>query len=961
MYIEKESHKLYTFNMNKNGFVRVIVLTLIFFFSTNLNAIPLDNIKEYTLENGLTVFVLQDTSTPLIRIEYTVRAGFSNQTKETSGFFKLYTNIFQIVCSSSNLELETAQCNADSSRYCTTIVPSRLQETLTLLSRTAFSINYSDSILSQELSLLKKETAEEAESAGGFINAAIDSRVFSEFPWKHDSGVYPALFNKTTTSKARNILSIISDRWYTPQNSALFISGNINEDTILSLVQDTFGHYYSSVSIPVSRKSEPINFKKKFVLHDSEFSAEMTQIVIQYTSLNIEENELLATLLNNDGSSFKYNLVNLPQLAIPGNEYINAAAAHKKDSSRLIIQSLLQIPEAKEYAKTTSLEQVDQFIQSLKESLQNCSQGEFIYAQQNAIYNLSLINSSSSDFMAQLSAYWGTAQFDSFVETTFSDTTNSSTAENYFSRSQKLSNLQKDEILSKLLTEEPFVFVIINSSDFKKNKKAYENAGFEEINTSNAAWYNQKIFTNYKDKEQEDFDLIWQYGSRTAAEEASFTKNFYSENISLLKQAKLSNGIQLYSKNNNNSSDLTLMLSISGGKLSSADDNGFEEALINLLAANIQKEINVKQQEGKIFGNPSVDYDCQIQTGTITIECSPYDFEGCCKAISDAIIYNDILPSQADRAIANRQYKKRLENGTVSFQMLAAIMKELYPKTDFPKIFEAKKDVLTNTTYQKILENYPSLLNAGKYSVILTGLVPENAEQILEATLGLLSTHSLDTKTVSVQSKLKTGSTKKTVKVTHTFLTDIPAEKAGPMPAKLIPTKEFLDPVIYVFKISEPGTKEHSLTLAIFKYLEELVQKQIAQNSKLTQAKAVAGEYYALTDTITFSIMNVANQKEADACFSAAVMELNELLNSEKQSDVIRNIKDKWIMDFMSKTLTNTGTAQLLQKGLELIQNDKKVEYYLQEFNFVENAQREDFLSIMNDIPVQAPLRFYAK
>jgi zinc protease len=92
-------------------FFSLVVFCLIFF---SLHAIPYDNVREYTLENGLTVFVLEDTSTPLIRIEYSVRAGFSNQTKETCGFFKLYTRIFEKL---SALDFEIAECNADSSRY----------------------------------------------------------------------------------------------------------------------------------------------------------------------------------------------------------------------------------------------------------------------------------------------------------------------------------------------------------------------------------------------------------------------------------------------------------------------------------------------------------------------------------------------------------------------------------------------------------------------------------------------------------------------------------------------------------------------------------------------------------------------------------------------------------------------------------------------------------------------------
>ena len=941
---------------------RLAALAVLFFgLTARLNALPLENIKEYTLENGLTVFILQDTSTPLIRLEYTARAGFSNQTKGSTGFFMLYTRIFERECSALDIKLDDAQCNADSSRYIMTTVPSRLKESLVNFSQTAFAMNYSDSVLGEELATLKKESAEEAGSSGGFINSAIDSRVFSAFPWKHDSGVYPALFNKTTNQKARNILSTIAERWYTPQNSALFISGNINQDTILTLVQETFGHYYSSTPVPLQRRAEPVNTKKKFVLHNQDFSADMTQIVIQYTSLNIEETELLATLLNNNGSSFKYELVSLPQLAIPGNEYVNAAAAHKKESSRLIIQSLLQKPQEKEYAKINSDEQIALFLKTVTDSLNKCSQEEFFYAQQNAIYNLSLINSSSSDFMENLSAYWGICNYDSFSETALDETEKSSVAANYFSRSQRLSAIQKDELISKLLAEDPFVFVIIHSSDFKKNKKAYLAAGYEEINSTNAAWYNQKVFANYKDPEQENQSSLMPYNTADGEEEAAYTKDFYSENVSAIKQDRLVNGIQLVSKYNENSSDISLMLSISGGKLSTADENGFEEALINILAGNLQKEINVKQVEGKVFGNPSVDYSCGIQTGTITLECAPYDFEACCKAISDSIIYGEILPAQADRAIANRQYKKRLENGTVSFQMIAAVMKELYPKTAYPKVFEAKKDVLTNTTYQKILENYPELLDAGRYSVIITGLVPQNCVEILNSTLGLLTARTTGTAGISAQSKIKNGSTKKSVKVTHTFLTDIPAEKAGPMPAKLIPTKEFLDPVIYVFPVPQAGTKEHTLTLAVFKYLETLVQKQLDQNSKLKQARAQVGEYYSGTDTINFMILNVANQKEADACFAAAVQELQNLMNSEKQSLTVRNIKDSWIIDMMSQTLTNTGTARLLQKGFELTPDEKKPDYYLQEYNYVETAQREDFLEIIQGIPVQAPLRFYAK
>ena len=945
--------------MKKNFKISVILFLFCLFFSTSLFAIPLENIKEYTLENGLTVFILQDSSTPLIRVEYTTRAGFSNQTKETSGFFKLYTRLFQNSAQTQNISFDYAECNADSSRYIITTVPSNLENTLLVLSKTAFDLSFSNEQLSAEFSLLKSEVKEEASSAGGFINASIDSRVFSGSPWKHDSGVYPAILNKTSTEKARNILETISSRYYTPQNSAVFISGNINAENILSLIMKTFGHYYSSYSVPQSKKSIPVNNQRKFVIHSPDFSKDMTQIVMQYTVLSMEECDLAAEMLNNDNSFFKYNLVNLPSLNIPGNEYINAASAHKKDSSRLIIQSLLQKSEDKK-STVTSLDQAKLFIETTLSGIKDTNFMEFYIAQQNAISNMTLINSSSTDFMDNLSSYWALQPYDSFIEDILDENETSTTAQSLFSRSYKLGEIQFETILSKLNADSPFIFVIINSDDFKKNKSKYTAAGFEEVNTTNGAWYNQKFYNNYADSEETLFSLENLYSASEQNNSLTYTNDFYTENLKLIKQSTLTNGIPCITKYNENSSDITILLSIKGGKLFSANDNGYEEVMINLLSTNIQKEILRQQQEAIILGTPIIECNTNLTSSTITVECAPYDFSACCKSISNAIIYGEILPSQADRAVTNRQYKKRLENGSVATQMLAAAIKEIYPKTDLPKVFEAKNEVLTNTSYQKILEGYPALLDASRYSVILTGIFPEDYEASLNSTLGLLNSSNTKIEYSFPKTTLK-GNSKKTVKLTHTFLTDIPAEKAGPMPSKLIPTTEFLDPVIYIFTTPQAGTKENAVMDAALKYLAQIMQKNISKNSKISNAKAQADDFRATTDIATFTILNVSNQKEIDAAFRASVIELTDSLNSDSANDIIRNIKNNWINTTMQQTLSNTGTALLLQKGIEYLPYNQNPEYYLNEYNFIENATREDFINILEFIPQQPALRFYAK
>ena len=49
---------------------------------------------EYTLGNGLTVFIAEDAASAPVRVELCVRAGYSAQDRTTTGFFPLYARLF---------------------------------------------------------------------------------------------------------------------------------------------------------------------------------------------------------------------------------------------------------------------------------------------------------------------------------------------------------------------------------------------------------------------------------------------------------------------------------------------------------------------------------------------------------------------------------------------------------------------------------------------------------------------------------------------------------------------------------------------------------------------------------------------------------------------------------------------------------------------------------------------------
>ena len=910
----------------KNKKILTIFCCISIFCGATLCAAPVNAVQEYTLENGMQVFLLEDSSDAQVHVEYTCRAGFSSQTQSTCGFFKLYTRL--VKAASPEIAFTDVQCNADSSRYFVDISPAKLETTLFDLSDAVFGVDFSDEVLRTELAALKKEVSDNAASMSVYINAAIDSRVFSESPWKHDSGIYPPLFKKTTEKTARTEIKKIGEQWYTPKNSAVFISGNINIERTLLMLRNSFGRFYSNFRTPVEKPGVPVNKQRKYVLHSSEISGDLTQLVIQYTVFDMETADLLALALGYEGSLFKQQVLSFEELNIPGDEYINVSAAHKKDSSRLIIQTLLQPPEnKKKAAATNSFKQTELFLKQLDLIPHIVRQEEFEYAKQQLEYSLERTASVSQPLMENLSAFWAVQPY-TIQKESDSDKFLSTTAEMLMSRNEKLNEKNLSDAITLLQSEEPFIFVIINSKDYKANKKAYTAAGFEEINEKNASWYVQAMFKEMREEPIQQNQLY------TVGQNAA-DNSYYQKNLDLIKQFKLSNGIEVVTKENPLSEQTSLVISIDGGKYNSADDNGFEEVMVNLTANLIQRKLSAAQQNGLMTGAFYVSSIAVFRT------------------IADAILYGEIAPADADRAVASRKYKKRLENGTAATQMYSTLINRAFSNKALTNIFEAKNEILLDTDYTKILSAYPAMLNASRYALILCGALDQNLATLLEETFGQLAPQgaALTNASAPLTPNL-TKSRNLTTKVRHTFLTDIPAEKAGPQPAVLIPTTEFLDPVIYASHTPEPCTKQAALYNAILSYLGTQLSKKHPVTVQFPRSNLPLG---------SITIQNVAHTRELDAEYKTLIQNTKDQMGRLQANEtIIRDIKNNWIQKEMTETGSDTGTAILMQKGLELTSSANHATWYLEEYNWIQSSTAQDYLEMMEYFPPVPEARVYS-
>lgn len=1006
------------------------------------------NYAEYTLENGIEIFVLEDFSSARINLELQARAGISAQSKENTGFFTLYSRLFKYGENENDtIRNLSSECGADSSRYRISVSPSQFEETLEEIKNHAFFPHFSDSAIEKEYSAMKNEVLTFSETPASFLNSAIDSRVFSSAPWKQDSGIYPSLFSGKTNDEVRSVLKNISEYWYTTENTSIFISGCIKKEDALESCRKIFASVKPSFR---SLKAEPAKAggkQRKFVLCSPDFSESLTQIVVQFASLNMSQADLAGAAFSENRSSMKKMLLKQRNLSLREAGFINAEAAHKNGSSRLIIQALMEEPVNK---KVSLADQAELFVSKMKEGISQTSDDEFISAKKTISENFARISSGSKVFMDYLSQFRAVEDFSTESEKS------QSVAERLLSKEEIVHSLNTDEIKKICQNEEPFVFVLLNTKTYRKNRKALDKEKYIYVDSKNASWFSDELSKKLEQQETDEKNktrtenamnalnsLLPFYKdehantetenrnknsenenaengknspenhSETAAEKKILTNRFIEENRSSIKQIHLENGIPVTVKRTETTGNILIMLSLKLGKFSFKENPGFEKVITQAFANNIQKEISKYRAENILESEPEILSETFNDYTAITLECAKEDAGISLSCISNALIFGEILPYEADSYVYSVRTQKRLYNASAENQMTYRAMRWLFTKGIIRNVFDTESDVLENTEYREIASAYPSLLDSNLYSIVIVGNIDwEYLLEPLKNTFALLSPQK-DGIRPEVLEKIDFPE-KQTViaKIRHTFTTDIKAEDAGPMPAILIPTTNFSDPAQfwlesplpegYSDKVSgsssasgSPGEdskeKENRADSAkhnprkdeiiydavMFRFREFLEEKTASEVKLFQRTKEIP--------SAAFTFMKAKSISEAERLFRKSADEFIGKLKEEIKSDAenrekyeslqdtdseiqktdseiktadseIRKIKDSWIMNALKGTGENRGTAILIRNG-----NENPFQY-LDDYTIILNASFEEIISVAEKYLVPEPkLRIFSE
>ena len=916
--------------MKRNIFAAVIVFfAAAFAESAFLNE---QNYAEYTLENGMQLFALEDFSSAPVRVEFSVHAGISAQNALNTGFFPLYARLFKYGADENSLLQElTSECNADSARYIISTSEELVPSVFEILSRRAFAPVFTEKDILREYSALKTEVMQYAPTPAAFINTSIDSRIFSDAPWKLDSGIYPQIFTKSTPAQLRAVLSKIGKSWYTPQNSALFVSGPIKKEEIYALAEKYFGSYKPAAVFELPEAVKASGKARKFVMHDPQFSDEMTQIVIEYTNLTLPQSILAAATLNSDFSTLKKTLCAEHILNIRGPEYINVSSTQQNACPRLIFQTLL------EQNKRSPVEQAEYFIEMIRKSPEITRPEEFKAAKKFLAENFSNVTANSTNFMASLSELWA---IDALLPK--NDEKEILLAQKLLVEPQKIKIQNQDELKTSFENEIPFIFVLVNTKNFNKYKNDYKRLGYEEINSKNGSWYTQELYKNALKEISAEKNV--QNNQNTENESA---KNlFLEENRASIKNFELSNRIPVTVKTNRLTVDAAILVSIDGGSLADKNAPGFQNVMANALASNIQKEIEKYKTQQMISGFPKVHAETTFSKSIISVECAKEDISLCIRSISDALIFGEITPAEADSYVYSAQTQRRLSSASPVNQMTFRAMKYFYDSPFIRNIFDTEKDILQKTLYNNILASYPKFLDASLYSIVVAGNTDADAlRYVMEESLGILipqTERNATSRKETVPAPDFPAKTRKiNLKIRHLFYTDIKAEDAGPMPAVLVPTKNFADPVQYWFKTPEPDSTDAEIFDAVlFRLTEKL--KDFGADTKIF---APTEEFHCAG--IIF--LNVEHTNYIEETFKKTLNEFAKKL-ADTESFETEQTKNAWILNKLSGTNTNLGTAKIISSSNIGEKN------YLDEYEMILHSSNQDFMRVLNEYFLPEPL-----
>jgi len=213
--------------------------------------LPEAKIFSQVLSNGLEVIVLEDHSIPLVTIELAVKNGSYTEPPELNGLSHLYEHMFfkqnRAIANAEEYLRAIGQMgiayNGTTREevvdyYFTTTSPN-IRTAMQFMKDAARYPLFDEREFSREKQVVIGEIDRNESNPFFYLNKEMNNRLFFKYPSRKNP-----LGNRETVSGATtDMMRLIQQRYYVPNNSALVITGDVNPADVVKMAQEFYGDW----------------------------------------------------------------------------------------------------------------------------------------------------------------------------------------------------------------------------------------------------------------------------------------------------------------------------------------------------------------------------------------------------------------------------------------------------------------------------------------------------------------------------------------------------------------------------------------------------------------------------------------------------------------------------------------------------------------------------------------------
>ena len=452
----------------------------------------------FQLENGLSVFVREDHKVPLAYIEIAVRAGGVTQRRDNTGIFHLYEHMMfkgNSMCKDSAAfqktlsELGVDDWNGTTGEHCVnyffTIPSEDLKKGMEFWSAAIREPLLDEAEFEAEKKVVISEIQANLNAPGTILSSFFTKTFFPNAPWQLD----PSGAVKTVQEASLGELKSIKEKYYVPNNAALFIGGDVDAKEVRRLAQEIFGGWergsFDFDSECAVQTQEPLGETKFFVMPNEQVSPQIAQVMIYYRGPDADFDraatyplDLFTNYIADHDSSFVKDVFAQKDLRVVSKDYVGGGYSTKRRTSTINFYAVMQEPErsipkrAKSFYQLVAQELISQYVSS-KEIVGQKNIGMIKRTRANE----HLVKSELFQGVLEEARYWWTACDKDY----------------YYSYEKNMDKANDAQIAAALkkyvMDKNAFVVAVVNPQIYRSLKPEFDSEGFVEIKKEGAFWW----------------------------------------------------------------------------------------------------------------------------------------------------------------------------------------------------------------------------------------------------------------------------------------------------------------------------------------------------------------------------------------------------------------------------------------------------------------------------------------